>query len=170
MRVAAGLLQLSPGLEERLRLSARQAARPQGAPGAGDPAPARRPQSPQEVRERSFLAMALALPREAGPYLESLPPDAFMVDEHRDAFGLLCAGERDLDRWPDHLRPVGAALLADPAAESPAPAELREAADRLRLPVLRRRAAELRGAGDAEGSLRALDLARRVEASLRSDL
>jgi hypothetical protein len=35
--------------------------------------------------------------------------------------------------------------------------------------MLERRAAELRDAGDEEGRLRALDLARRVRAALRGD-
>ncbi len=171
VRVAAGLLQLSPALEERLRASSREAgARRRGAPQQTPAAAAPRAASPQEVRERSFLAMAVALPREAGDQLQSLPPDAFMVDEHRRAFELLRAGEADPERWPDELRSLSAALLAEAATGTPTPAVLRECADRLRLPVLRRHAADLREAGDEEGSLRALDLARRVEASLRGDL
>lgn len=169
VRVAAGLLQLSPALEERLRVSSREGAAGRPAAPSGD-APVRRELSPQEVRERSFLAMALALPRAAEEQIAGLPAEAFMDDQHRAAFALLRRGEMDAERWPQELRELAAALMAEAAMGSPTQAELREGADRLRLPVLRRRAAELRQAGDEEGSLHALDLARRVEASLRSDL
>ncbi len=52
---------------------------------------------------------------------------------------------------------------------TPLPAELREAACRVELPMLERRAAELRASGDEKGRLEVLDLARRVRASLRSE-
>ena len=76
IRVTAGLLQLSQGLEERLRQAARRDAPPMTVVPPRDASPA-------EVRERRFLAMALALPDAARPYLESLPPDAFQLDGHR---------------------------------------------------------------------------------------
>ena len=47
--------------------------------------------------------------------------------------------------------------------------ELREAAYRVELPMLERRASERRAAGDEAGRLEALDLARRVRAALRGD-
>ena len=47
--------------------------------------------------------------------------------------------------------------------------ELREAALRLELPMLERRAAQMRAAGDDEGWLEAQELARRVRAALRGD-
>ncbi len=47
--------------------------------------------------------------------------------------------------------------------------ELREAAYRVELPMLERRAAERRAAGDEAGRLEALDLARRVRAALRGE-
>lgn len=165
VRVAAHLLQLSQGLEERLRLSARQDA---PAPSRA-PAPARRASSPQEVRERRLLAMAWLLPRAAAPYLESLSPEAFTMDEHRRAFELLRAGHRDLDEWPADCADVATALRVEFVDGDPTEAELRESAYRLQLPTLRRRAADLRLAGDDAGSLRALELARRVEASLRGE-
>jgi hypothetical protein len=87
IRVTAGLLQLSQGLEERLR----QAVRRDAPPIAVVPP---RDASPAEVRERRFLAMAMALPDAAKPYLASLPPDAFQMDGHRAAFEAIRAAER----------------------------------------------------------------------------
>jgi DNA primase len=162
VRLASGLLQLSQGVEARLRQSALRAsptpAAPTGRPAGG---------SPQEVRERRLLAMALGLPTESEPFLQSLSPEAFQVEQHRRAFELLRAGRRDLDDWPSDCARIAAELRVELAAGEPTEAELREAAYRLELPMLRRRATELRAAGDELGSLRALDLARRVEAALR---
>jgi DNA primase len=162
VRVAASLLQLSQGLEERLRQASRQdvpvtAVVPE------------RASAPQEVRERRFLAMAVALPGAAGSYLESLPPEAFEVEGHRRAFELMRSGSVDVDAWPDDLAGVGLAVRLELAGAEVSEAELREAAYRVELPMLERRAAELRASGDEEGRLRALDLARRVRAALRGD-
>lgn len=162
VRLASGLLQLSQGVEERLRQSARQASPPPSAPTTEPDGG-----SPQEVRERRLLAMVLGLPAESRQVLESLSADAFQVDQHRRAFDLLRAGRRDLDDWPPECAQVADALRVELAAGEPSEAELREAAYRLELPMLRRRATELRAAGDERGSLKALDLARRVEAALR---
>jgi DNA primase len=162
VRLTAGLLQLSQGLEERLRLSSRRAA----------PAAAVLPSratSPAEIRERRFLAMAVALPREAVAYIEGMPPEAFQVEDHRRAFALVRAGDVDLDAWPDDLRDLTLALRLELAEAAPSEAELREAAYRVELPMLERRAAEMRAAGDERGRLQALDLARRVRAALRAD-
>ena len=167
VRLTSGLLQLSQGAEERLRQSSRHGAEPTAttAPSAVPP----RAESPQEVRERRLLAMVVGLPAAGEPYLRSLAPEAFAVDEHRRAFELLREGRRDLDAWPPECQGVAAALRVELAAGEPTEAELREAAYRLELPMLRRRAAELRAAGDERGSLHALDVARRVEAALRGD-
>ena len=162
VRLAAGLLQLSQGLEERLRQSSR------GDAAAAETVPAHAT-SPEDVRERRFLAMALALPGRARPYLESLPPAAFQGDGHRRAFELIRSGELDLEQWPDDLAPVGLALRVELAGSEPSDAELREAAYRVELPMLERRAAEMRMTGDEQGRLEALDLARRVRAALRED-
>jgi DNA primase len=162
VRVAASLLQLSQGLEERLHRSTRV--------GAPEEAVLPRPAaSAVEVRERRFLAMALALPREAAPFLESLPAEAFQVDDNRRAFVLLREGNRDLESWPEELAPVALAVRLELAGAPASAAELREAASRVQLPLLERRAAELRAAGDERGRLEALDLARRVRASLRGE-
>jgi DNA primase len=162
VRLTAGLLQLSQGLEERLRQSSRQ-----DAPDAAVLPP--RASAPQEVRERRFLAMAVALPDAAGSYLESLPPESFQAEGHRRAFELLRAGATDIDAWPEELAEIALAVRLELAGAEVSEAELREAAYRVELPVLERRAAELRAAGDEEGLLRALDLARRVRAALRGD-
>ena len=47
--------------------------------------------------------------------------------------------------------------------------ELREAAYRVELPMLRRRAADQRAAGDEDGYLRTVELEQRVRAALRGD-
>jgi DNA primase len=162
VRLTAGLLQLSQGVEERLRQSARQDA----------PAEAVLPQrasSPQEVRERRFLAMAVALPTAARPYLEGLSPEAFQIEHHREAFALLRDGSTDLDAWPERLAGVALALRVELADAAVSEAELREAAYRVELPMLERRAAQMREAGDERGRLEALDLARRVRAALRGE-
>ncbi|HEX2503554.1 MAG TPA: DNA primase, partial [Miltoncostaeaceae bacterium] len=160
VRLTAGLLQLSQGLEERLRQSSRQEA----------PAAAvvpERASAPQEVRERRFLAMAVALPGHARSYLEGLPPDAFEIEAHRRAFELMRSGVDDPEAWPDDLADVALAVRVELAGAEVSEAELREAAYRVELPMLERRASELRDAGDDEGRLQALDLARRVRAALR---
>jgi hypothetical protein len=120
------------------------------------------------VSER-FLMMAVALPEQARPFLDSLPPEAFQVDGHRRAFELIRAGRVDLDDWPEDLAEVTLALRLEMSGAAPSPAELREAACRVELPMLERRAAELRASGDEVGRLEALDLSRRVRASLRGE-
>jgi DNA primase len=162
VRLTAGLLQLSQGLEERLRHSSRHDAPPTAVLPP-------RASAPQEVRERRFLAMAVALPDAAWSYLEGLPPEAFQVEGHRRAFDLLKSGVSSVDDWPDDLAEVGLAVRLELAGADVSEAELREAAYRVELPMLERRAAELRAAGDEEGRLRALDLARRLRAALRGD-
>jgi DNA primase len=162
VRLAAGLLQLSQGLEERLRQTVRQ-----DAPSAA--VLPRRELSPQEVLERRFLSMAVALPDAARTFLDSLPPDAFEVEAHRRAFELLRSGESDLDAWPADLADVSLAVRVGLADADVSETELREAAYRVELPMLRRRAAEQRAAGDEEGWLRTVDLERRVRAALRGE-
>lgn len=162
VRVASGLLQLSQVAEERLRRASSHDAPATSrgtAPARGD--------SPQEVRERRLLAIAHALGDDARRYLESLSPESFAVDAHRRAFALLRDGNRDLESWPGDLVGVADAIRLESAAGEPTEAELRESVYRLELPMLRRRAADLRAAGDEAGSLHALDVARRVEAALR---
>src|SRR5262245_8399519 len=162
VRLAAGLLQLSQGFEERLRQAVRQ-----DAPSA---AVLPRPDlSPQEVLERRFLVMAVALPEAARTFLDSLPPEAFEVEAHRRAFELLRAGDADLDAWPEDLADVTLAIRVGLADADVSETELREAAYRVELPMLRRRAAAQRAAGDEEGWLRTVDLERRVRAALRGD-
>lgn len=162
VRLAAGLLQLSQGLEERLRVSSRR-----DAPSAT--VLPQRASSPQEVRERRFLAMAVALPDAARAYLAGLPSEAFGVEAHRRAFELLRAGATDPGGWPDELADVALAIRVELADAEVSEAELREAAYRVELPMLQRRAAELRAAGDEKGWLATVDLERRVRAALRGE-
>jgi DNA primase len=162
VRLAAGLLQLSQGLEERLRNAVREGAL------ASEVLPAREA-SPQEVRERRLLAMLVALPDCARPYLEGLPAEAFGVEEHRRAFALLGSGATDLDAWPEDLAELAVELRVELAAGPATEEELREAAYRVELPMLEARAAQKRAEGDERGLLEALDLARRVRAALRGE-
>lgn len=162
VRLTAGLLQLSQGLEERLRRASRSEA-----PAA--PVLPERRSSPAEVRERRLLAMAVALPGPATRYAEGIPPEAFQLEAHRRAFDLVRRGEVDLDAWPEDLQDLALELRVELADAEPTEAELREAAYRVELPMLERRAAELRSAGDERGRLKALELARRVRAALRAE-
>jgi DNA primase len=162
VRLTAGLLQLSQGMEERLRRASRRDA-PTG------PVLPSRAASPEEVREQRLLAMAVALPGLAERYLGSIPAEAFQVEAHRRAFELLRSGAHDLDAWPPELEQVALALRLQLADADPTEAELREAALRVELPMLERRASEMRAAGDERGRLQALDLARRVRAALRAE-
>lgn len=166
VRVAAGLLQLSQGVEERLRRSSSRVATAPSAPAAAAVAA---PVTPQEVRERRLLAMAVALPQAAAPYLAALSPDAFMVDDHRRAFIALSEGLADPDDWGPELAALGATLRAEASVGVASEAEIREVAYRLQLPMLRRRASDLRDAGRSEESLKVLAMARQVEATLRGD-
>lgn len=163
IRLAAGLLQLSRTMEERLRVAARHTAA-----GERQGAPAYLPSLGADwERERRVLVMAAALPDCAPGYLEALPEEAITDPQHREALALLRAGTGP-DAWDEHLQPLASALLADPGADSATEAQLREAVYRVQLPALERRAHLLRDAGDAEGALRVIELIRRVRAQLRA--
>lgn len=162
VRLTASLLRLSQGMEERLRRSSGRDAPPETV--LPD-----RLTSPAEIRERRFLAMAVGLPRAARPYLDGMPPDTLQVPAHRRAFELIRDGSIDLDAWPAELEDVALALRVELADAQPTEAELREAAYRVELPMLERRAAEKRAAGDERGWMEALDLARRVRAAMRGE-
>ncbi len=161
IRLAAGLLQLSRGMEERLRRAARQGAA--GASAADLPS-----LGAAWERERRLLVLAAALPAEATAQLETLPDEALSDPAHRDALGLLRQGVAPVD-WPEELQPLASALRADPGAEHATADELREVVYRVQLPALERRAQALRDAGDTEGALRMIDLVQRVRAALRGE-
>lgn len=161
IRLAAGLLQLSRGMEERLRRAARQG--PLGVSAADLPSLG----APWE-RERRLLVLAAALPEIAVAQLETLPDEALTDPAHREAVGLLRRGIAPVE-WPEELQPLASALQADPGAEHATADELREVVYRVQLPALERRAAALRDAGDAEGALRMIDLVQRVRAALRGE-
>ena len=91
------------------------------------------------------------------------------MDGHRAAFEAIRAGAAAPDDLPEELREVALALTLELADATPSVDELREAAYRVELPMLERRAAERRAAGDEAGRLEALDLARRVRAALRGE-
>jgi DNA primase len=163
VRVAAGLLQLSRGMEDRLREASRHS---EGA------APAGRRDLPsldaERVRERRLLALAAALPSVAPRLLGDVPEEAVAEPAHREALGLLRAGEPP-ERWPESLQGLGVALRADPAAAVATEAELQEVVRRIQLTGLERRAAALRERGDDEAALHVLDLVHRLRAALRGE-
>ena len=122
------------------------------------------------MRELRFLAMAIAAPGPARPYLDGLPPAAFQNEGHRRAFELIRDGAARPRRLAGRSRAASVSPCGSSCARSaPTAAEVREAAYRVELPMLERRAAEMRSRGDEKGRLEALDLARRVRAALRAD-
>jgi DNA primase len=162
IRLAAGLLQLSRGMEDRLRGVAQHGTSPAARrPGTELPSLG----APWE-RERRLLVLAAALPEVAQAQLETLPDEALTDPVHRQALGLL-RGAVPLGQWPEELQPLASALRADPGAEHATADELREVVYRVQLPALERRAQALRDAGDTEGALRMIDLVQRVRAALR---
>jgi DNA primase len=164
VRLAAGLLQLSRGMEERLR----EVSRRSGTPGRVS-APVMLPALDAErMRERRMLALAAALPGIAPGYLGDLPDEALSEPVHREAARLLRSGEPP-ERWPEDLQELGTVLRADLGEDGATEAELREAVYRVQLPGLERRAAALREAGDAEGELRVQNLVNRLRAALRGE-
>ncbi|MFN8123150.1 MAG: DNA primase [Thermoleophilia bacterium] len=165
VRLAAGLLQLSRGMEDRLR----EASRRSGPSGGADAQVVALPALDAErLRERRLLALAVALPAAASRLLGDLPDEALSEPSHREAVRLLRAGEQP-ERWPEELQELGTVLRADPGAEEATEEELREAVYRVQLPGLERRASALREAGDAEGELRVQHLVNRLRAALRGE-
>ena len=82
---------------------------------------------------------------------------------------MIRSGAASPDDFPEELAGVALALRIELADSTASVDELREAAYRVELPMLERRASERRAAGDEAGRLEALDLARRVRAALRGD-
>ena len=165
VRVASGLLGLSHSMGERLSSEARERK------GAAPADQVRRspvaPLSADAERERRLLGLAVALPRLAPRYLEELPPEALGSPEHRRIRELLIVGTPP-EAWPEELVPLGIELQAR-AADAPATeAELREAVFRVEAPMLERRAAELRAAGDEDELIRVLALLNRLRAATRA--
>jgi len=165
IRLAAGLLQLSRGMEEHLRTAARHGA---AAPGGGATLAALPSLGAGWERERRLLVLAAALPEAASAELATLPDEALTDPAHREALGLLRAGV-PLAQWPEALQPLASALRGDPGADLASLDELREVVYRVQLPELERRAQVLRDAGDTEGALRMIDLVQRVRAALRGE-
>ena len=165
IRLAAGLLQLSRGMEEHLRAAARHGA---ASPAAGTPVAELPSLGAAWERERRLLVLAAALPEAAAVELTTLPDEALSDPVHRAALGLLRSGVPPAE-WPDALQPLASALRADPGVELASPQELREVVYRVQLPALERRAQVLRDAGDTEAALRMIDLVQRLRAALRGE-
>jgi DNA primase len=168
VRVASGLLGLSPAMADRLAVDARaRASARAGAPRAA-PAPVRA-LSFEEERERRLLSLALALPQVAPAYLGDLPAEALGSDDHRRARELLIEGVAP-PAWPQELIPLGIELQARAASATASEAELREAVLRVEQPMLERRAAALREAGNEPELIRVLGLLNRLRSATRGGL
>lgn len=172
VRLAAGLLRLSPHMEERLQAASRfgREAAPVPATVPGDEPAA--PLDAETRRERGLLVRALAWADDAPPVLADVAEGVFADPAHREAFALI-RDRTPTDAWPEHLsdlalalRIEGAGLPSDLAPEARV-AELREASMRAQIPALERRAARLRAEGDERGRLATLDLMRRLRGALR---
>lgn len=169
VRMAAGALYLSPAMEARLREASGYTTT--AAPHEPAPAPTL---EPERARERQFLARAAASPQDAAEVLSDLPDEVFAEHAHRRALALLREGTPP-ERWPDDmqelalaLRVEGASLAVDVGTTPDVRrAALREAAMRVQIPALERRAAMLRERGNEQERLKVLDLTRRLRAALR---
>ncbi len=163
VNLAASRLGLSRVLEDDLRTAVRVTTTP------GTPAARRNPGvrvSPDEARERRFLALAVALPDVARTYVGDLSDDAFDEALHRQAFALIASGEPP-SRWPAELSALAVDLQVAIVDEAPAEAALREATYRLQERLLERRAHAAREAGQVESFLRLQDLLQRVRQAIR---
>jgi DNA primase len=166
VRLASGLLGLSPGMTARLASDARQQAAPtRGAAAPARPAPVKA-LSADEERERNLLSLAVALPEVAPTYLRDLPEEALGSEEHRKARDLLVEGVRP-GTWPPEMASLGIDLQNRAADAAATEAELREAVLRVELPMLERRAALLREAGDEKELMNVLALLHRLRTATR---
>lgn len=165
IRMATGLLQLSRPMEDRLRAASFRGDSEGNPPSAAVHVPVL---DAERARERRFLALAVARGDGAAGVLADVPDDALGEPAHREALRLLRAGTAP-DGWPDHLQDLAVALRTAPGTEDASHAELQEAAYRVQLPFLERRAAHLRESGDEEGRLHVLGLVRRLRAALRGN-
>lgn len=164
IRLASGLLELSRPMEDRLRTDASQ----------GRSEASRRPASSarerlgaDEVRERRFLAMALALPEVGAKYVEDLNEEMFDLPIHRRAFALLASGT-PTDGWPEELSSLATVLQSSVVDEHASEAELREATLRIQERGLERLGRRAREGGNVEEFLRIQDLLRRVRQAMRA--
>lgn len=163
VRVAAGELKLSRGVEERLWEESRhrpvraEASAPRGALG------------PQDELERSLLALAMGNPGSAAAELANVWPEAFGDEEHRRVHALLVSGRCGAEEWPEEMRPLWAELAARAAEIDGGERALREGVYRVQLPALERRARELAEKGEETGYLEVLALMRRLKAATRGE-
>lgn len=170
VRLTAGLLRLSRGAEELLHEEARRREATTETPPTPSAVAPPVADSPQASRERRFLALAMAMPAEAEPFVQGMPAAAVEDPAHLRVLALLRDGT-PVGEWPDELEELAMTLRVEAAAAGAEAgvAQLREAAYRLQLEAVERRAAELRERGDAEGRMAALALARKLRAALRSE-
>ncbi len=164
VRLAAGLLELSRPMEDRLRAAAVAAA-----PGRDNIAIAVRPTGAlgaDEARERRWLAMVVALPDEAADMISALPVHAFDLPEHQRAYELLASGTFP-DRWPDELADLGMELRALASEHDAGVPELREATYRLQERALERDANAARERGDIATYLEKRELLTRLREAIR---
>ena len=165
IRFGAGVLQLSRGMEERLRSAGRQ--RPTTTANA--PMVDFSALGADWERERQMLVIAMTMRDRAPRFLAPLPDEAIIDPVHREIVQLLRDGTA-VDEWPEHLQATVSAVQADSSGEGTTESELREAVYRVQLPALERRVQQLRESGDDEGALKMIDLVQRIRAALRAEV
>ncbi len=166
VRLAAGLLQLSRGMQERLWQDVY--GRTRTSQPRGDSAPTLTSLGPEAARERRLLTLAVALSKEAPEVLAEFPVEAMRDPQHQRAVALLAGGEA-LEQWPPELEQLAGALRAGASIGEHSVAEFREASYRVQLPLLETRARELGTKGDDAGALRLIDLIHRIRGALRGE-
>ena len=152
VRLTAGLLQLSQGFEERLRTCVARV----DAPAPAAVLPAARAPRPRRCASAASWPWPSRCPRPRGRYLDGLPPEAFQV---RGAPPRLRAARASGAGRPGRLARGPGRARARPARRAgrdtrPTEEELREAAFRVELPMLERRAAETARRGRRGGPAR----------------
>ena len=123
------------------------------------------PPSLDEARERSLLALALAVPEVGRPLLSGMQADHLGSPAHRDALRLIVDGATE---WPEVLRPLEAALRAE-AADGGSEARLRDAYYRVEKRALEDAMGAARTAGDDVEYLRLQSMIKRLEVVLRGE-
>jgi DNA primase len=161
VRVATSELGLSRSTEERLR----EATRHETVNREGPPTVV---SSPQRALEERLLTLATAAPELAAPHLDDLSAGAFTEPDHARAFSLLTGGT-PVGEWPEELAPLSARIRALASESTATQEEIREAAYRLQLPLLERRAAKLREQGAERELLEVLELRTKLRTALRGE-
>lgn len=164
VRLAAGRLELSRAMEDRLRAASVLGDGAPASPNMGAPASTL---AADEARERRWLAMVVALPDASAQYVEMLGgSEAFDLPAHRRAYELLASAQAP-ESWPEEVGGLGVELRAYGAQHESSEAELREATYRLQERALERRAGAARERGDDATYIQLRKLLTKVRAAIR---